>query len=913
MIRMTLLGATELTRDDGVAVGSVLAQPKRLALLVYLALHRPRGFVRREHLMALFWPEKDDAHARNALRQSLHFLRRSLGKEAFESRGDGEIALVADRFRVDVWELDGAGDPEVMRDLWRGPLLEGFNLGGSPEFDDWLDGERARLRRVTWQKLLDASDAAARGGDAEKAVAWARFAVDLRPMDEAGSCRLMELLARHGHRAAAIAEFERLDAALEEGIGHGAADETRRLVEEIQAGTASGEEVDTTPDPAAPDPADDPEAAAVGARQGLPIGRTAAILALVVVPWALTAGPESSLVREGPVAPSEADPLPPVWLLTESTRDSATSGVQQALLETLRIDLNETPGVAVLPRSHEADALRRMRRRAEEPLDRGLALGLARRDGLAGVVQTTVRQAGSGYLLTAEILDRDGAPRGQYRTTAEGRSDLMPAFERLSSELRERLALIRTTPRPPLPPVTTRSLEALEHYALARAGGPTNHLEQATALDPDFAMAWLERGRRLRGNLPLAAPFLQRAWDLRREVSRVERHEIEFTYHELLTGDQAAAAAASDAFIAVNYGAESTWLRQQVLLAFPLREFTEVLRLSLRKRTVDGRLGIPDWWNLITAQAFLGDEAGLAGSLAEAPDPMERLRADLRLAFQRQDWDETLRLTREAAADMDREWPNGPYWEAFIHLGAGRLSEARGELDRHRRLSLALEQRHPVANLSTWFALAEIHLAGDTARALQHLTRAEDHVTDPAGAAVLRMAWGYAEVGRVERATNILAGWEATMEGSGVPRARWPRNWWVTRAAIALAEGRASEAVALLEEAIRDPVGQPFDCMFCPDLLMARALDRVGRSDAALEYHRRVAESHMLLGEDRQMDAVFLVPTRERMAEIYEERGEIGEAARQYREILRVWADAGPELRPRLEAARAGLSRLGGR
>ena len=54
-----------------------------------------------------------------------------------------------------------------------------------------------------------------------------------------------------------------------------------------------------------------------------------------------------------------------------------------------------------------------------------------------------------------------------------------------------------------------------------------------------------------------------------------------------------------------------------------------------------------------------------------------------------------------------------------------------------------------------------------------------------------------------------------------------------------------------------------------------------------------------------------MVPTRERLAELYEERGEIREAARQYREILRVWADAGPELGPRLDAARAGLSRLG--
>lgn len=74
---LRLLGPIELERDDGTVVSSVLAQPKRLALLAYLAAARPGTLLRRDTLLALFWPDADDDRARNSLRQSVHFLRRS--------------------------------------------------------------------------------------------------------------------------------------------------------------------------------------------------------------------------------------------------------------------------------------------------------------------------------------------------------------------------------------------------------------------------------------------------------------------------------------------------------------------------------------------------------------------------------------------------------------------------------------------------------------------------------------------------------------------------------------------------------------------------------------------------------------------------------------------------------------------
>jgi DNA-binding SARP family transcriptional activator len=76
MIRLRILGSTELHDANGREIGSVLAQPKRLALLVYLAASG--GFQRRDTLLGLFWPELDASRAREALNQALRFLRKEL-------------------------------------------------------------------------------------------------------------------------------------------------------------------------------------------------------------------------------------------------------------------------------------------------------------------------------------------------------------------------------------------------------------------------------------------------------------------------------------------------------------------------------------------------------------------------------------------------------------------------------------------------------------------------------------------------------------------------------------------------------------------------------------------------------------------------------------------------------------------
>src|SRR5690349_25016054 len=93
MIELRLIGRVSLTGVQGREVRNLLRQPRRLALLAYLAAATPRGFHRRDSLLALFWPELDQEHARAALRQALHVVRDALGADVIVTRGDEEVGL----------------------------------------------------------------------------------------------------------------------------------------------------------------------------------------------------------------------------------------------------------------------------------------------------------------------------------------------------------------------------------------------------------------------------------------------------------------------------------------------------------------------------------------------------------------------------------------------------------------------------------------------------------------------------------------------------------------------------------------------------------------------------------------------------------------------------------------------------
>src|SRR5437879_6176208 len=238
MIELCMLGRLSLTGADGREVRGLLGQPRRLALLAYLAAASPQGFHRRDTLLALFWPELDQEHARAALRQALHVVRDALGGDAVTSRGDEEIGLDFAQVSCDVAAFERTlriGQLEEALDLYRGSLLEGFFISDAPEFERWLETERARLREAASRAAVTLVGRSEECGNLTTAVHWARRGVELTPNEEVLVRRLITLLDRHGDRAGALEAYEEFAVRLREEYDAQPAAETQDLIAAVRA------------------------------------------------------------------------------------------------------------------------------------------------------------------------------------------------------------------------------------------------------------------------------------------------------------------------------------------------------------------------------------------------------------------------------------------------------------------------------------------------------------------------------------------------------------------------------------------------------------------------------------------------------------------------------------------------------
>jgi DNA-binding SARP family transcriptional activator len=240
-LRLSLLGEAGLEAGDD-DVTRVLAQPRRFALLVRLAVGVPGALLRRDHLLAMFWPESEASQARASLRQALRYLRVGLGSGVIVGRGDDEVGVDPSRLSCDVAAFDQAldeGRDDAAVALYRGPLLPGFQVSDAPEFERWLSAERRRLRAAAVDAAVRLAGAAEEHAEPDRARALLRRAVEIDPVNEAVARRRIDLLDRLGDRGSALAGYQELARRLKEELDVGPAPETLALVERIRGGPLS--------------------------------------------------------------------------------------------------------------------------------------------------------------------------------------------------------------------------------------------------------------------------------------------------------------------------------------------------------------------------------------------------------------------------------------------------------------------------------------------------------------------------------------------------------------------------------------------------------------------------------------------------------------------------------------------------
>ena len=443
-------------RPEARAVGT---QPKRLALLVYLAMADPPGPKRRDALLALLWPESDQDKGRQVLRQTLYLLRQSLGAQCIVSRSDEDLEVNADCLTTDARRFESliaAGDLRGALALYRGDFLEGFFVPGvSQEFDEWVAATRARLRGMASRAAWRVASEDERNGHGTSALHWARRASQLDPDSEIGIRDLMLLHRRLGDRIGALREYQSWATRLEREMGVAPSAELARLANSLREKDAPrlpDTESSSANPPARVTESSSPVAAPVQERR-IPSRVRHTVWSAAAIILLATIGFSAYRMRTPAERPAPLLAVGPI-LEVASQDSSAESPVVGDLLATSLARLSE---IQVIPTMRLYDVQAQLRA-AGQP---ATLIAAARQAGAARVLTGSIHRSRDGGLrFDAQIVElATGTVVRAVRTEAR---DVFELVDHTTEILAQQLGV--PAPAVSIADVTTRSFVAYRLY-----------------------------------------------------------------------------------------------------------------------------------------------------------------------------------------------------------------------------------------------------------------------------------------------------------------------------------------------------------------------------------------------------------------------------------------------------------------
>jgi predicted ATPase/DNA-binding SARP family transcriptional activator/DNA-binding CsgD family transcriptional regulator len=283
-MRIKLLGGFRVWVGPRVIEEDAWRLRKARSLVKLLALS-PGHLLHREQVMELLWPGLEPHAAANNLHHALHVARRTLEPSAptggvssyLHLRGEwlalcpeGELWVDVEAFEEAVADARHAPlEPEGFRaaiDLYAGELLP------QDRYEHWVEERRAQLMELYLSLLLELGALLEERGEFGEAIEAMGRVVAEDPTHEEAHLGLMRLYALLGRRKEALRQYEQLREALSRKFGREPEATTRRLQQEIWAGTFPHSD---SPPAGFPPGEEAPSAAgAASSRHNLPLART---------------------------------------------------------------------------------------------------------------------------------------------------------------------------------------------------------------------------------------------------------------------------------------------------------------------------------------------------------------------------------------------------------------------------------------------------------------------------------------------------------------------------------------------------------------------------------------------------------------------------------------------------------------
>src|ERR1700675_2759496 len=600
---------------------------------------------------------------------------------------------------------------------------------------------------------------------------------------------------------------------------------------------------------------------------------------------------------------------------TNTTGDAVFDGT---LRQGLAVQLEQSPFLSLVSDERIQQGLRLMGQSAEAKLTPAIARDLCQRTGSAAVLDGSIAQIGTQYLLTLKAVNCvSGESLASTEAQAGDKNHVLDALGKTALEIRNKLGESLSTVQKfdtPLDQATTPSLEALKAFSSgARVAGTTGwaaaipFFKRAVELDPNFALAYAYwgLGTTIIGEPSIAAGYTRKAYELRDRTSEPEKYFISTIFHKEVTGNIETAEQSCELWIqayprspephsflsgiiypvvgqyekAVEESRDAIRLNPDDALSYGVLMFhyTALNRLDEAQATyaqaLKRKLDHPFLHIALNGIAFLqNDAAGMAQQLA---------------------W----------SAGKPGIEDNLLALEADTVAYSGRLREAREFSRRATDSAERAEQRETAASYSALSGLREA-LFGNASEARRRSTLAMERSAgrDVQYGSALGLA--YASDDRLARTlTNDL--------GKRFPEDTIVQfNYLPTlRAKLALGRGNAPEAIENLRITMPYELGQTTTSTYdwtalYPVYVRGEAYLAAHRGNEAAAEFQRILDHHGLVLNEPIGALAHL-----QIARAYMLQGDTTKARAAYRDFLTLWKDADPQI-PILKQAKAEYAKL---
>jgi predicted Ser/Thr protein kinase/tetratricopeptide (TPR) repeat protein len=218
---------------------------------------------------------------------------------------------------------------------------------------------------------------------------------------------------------------------------------------------------------------------------------------------------------------------------TNTTGDTVFDG---ALRQGLSVQLEQSPFLSIISDQQISQTLQMMSQKPDAKLTPEIARELCQRTGSAAVLDGSIAQIGTQYLMTLKAVNCvSGKSLASTEAQANDKNHVLDALGKTASEIRNKLGESLSTVQKfdtPLEQATTPSLEALKALSSGQkvlfATGDAAAIpffKRAIELDQNFALAyaWLSLAYNDIGESSIAGRYARKAYELRDRTSEPEK------------------------------------------------------------------------------------------------------------------------------------------------------------------------------------------------------------------------------------------------------------------------------------------------------------------------------------------------------------------------------------------------------